>query len=265
MLGASELLRLGELLESLGIQDSGDALISLLSHQDSEGRQLLFSLLSRFDVCQFGQYQNKAHEVADIVMERLPPSIGNVLLLPLLGDVPARKSKSGDAISWLMSRRLRANVEASGRQFAMASEHIPDALLGRAASTAFVMVDDFIGSGKTARKAVDRLVGLGVPGANIYVCSFVGMVRGETVLREAGVNCIMLSKQARGISDAINIDDKAAALEMMARMEERNGVRDGFRLGYEQSESLALMCFCPNNTFPVFWWDGPVWNGAFSR
>jgi len=266
MLDVLGLDRLNKVMKNRGISlDVIDDMIELFNYQDPEGRELLFELLSRFEVCEFDQYKIKGRALADALIGVLPDELKAVVLLPVLDKVPAAKSKSGDAVAWMMSRSLKRAAFSSGRSFEMASQTVSSSALARASTTAFLMVDDYIGSGKTANSAVSRLIEQGVPPENITVAAFVGMTAAKLRLAPIGVRTLFLSTLSKGISDAPGIADKKKAISVMRRMEDSMEVGRQFKLGFEKSEALALMCFCPNNTFPVFWWKGPTWSGVFER
>ncbi len=265
MLDVEDLDRLTKILESRSIpMEVLENMIELFNYHDHEGRELLFELLGEFQVCEFEQYKKKGSELAEALMQDVPSSVKTIVLLPLLDKVPASKSKSGDAIAWIMSRSLGRLAKATGREFKMASQTISAEIISRGDATAFFMVDDYIGSGNTALGAVEGLVQQGVHAAQISVAAFVGMAEAGTRLASAGVRTIFLANLPKGISGSSRISNKNYAIEVMLRMENKMKVGRRFELGYERTEALVLMCFCPNNTFPVFWWKGPTW-GGYSR
>lgn len=266
MLDVKGLERLAKIFEERGLpMDAFDDMVALFNYQGSSGRELLFELLSRFEVCEFDQYKVKGRALAKAMVDAQPPNFSKVVLLPVLDKLPAAKSKSGDAVAWAMSRSLKSAAASSGRSFDMASQTISEEIMAQAGATSFLLVDDYIGTGKTAEFAVSQLLDQGVAVENITVGAFVGMKAAEERLAPVGVRTVFLSKLLKGISDAPGIVDKESALDVMGHMERKMRIQDKFRLGFEGSEALALMCFCPNNTFPVFWWRGPTWAGVFER
>lgn len=266
MMDLKEIDRLAKIVKGRSLpMDCVDDMVEMFSYQDSEGRELLFDLISRFEVCEFTQYKAKGRELAEALLPMQSSKLTSVVLMPILDKTPAAKSKSGDAVAWMMSRRVKRLAEASGRTFAMASQSLDPWIIDHADVTAFLLVDDYVGSGRTAVTAVENLKALGVPAANITVGAYVGMQAADTLLGPTGVRTLFLSRLPKGISDAPGIADKPNAIALMRRMEDKLRVGKKFWLGYESSEALALMCFCPNNTFPVFWWRGPTWDGVFER
>lgn len=262
---ADELLSLGAALRACNLEIYTDQVLEILPFLTSEERFLLIDLVGRFSVCEFADYYSRGMNLSLQLVASLNENVKHVILLPLINPIGQVKPKSGEGIAWLMSREMEAKVKSSGRTFEMSSRTIRTAVLKRAEVTAFILVDDFVGSGATAENAIDWLSSQGVSPKNIVVGCFLGLESGVDKIVAKGASAVFLGTLGRGISDAAHISDKQAALQLMAGVEEKNGVVEKFRFGYRGGEALALMCFCPNNTFPIFWWDGPAWNGPFSR
>lgn len=120
-----------------------------------------------------------------------------------------------------------------------------------------VLVDDFIGTGKTARDAISY-VRKELPSLNdntqIVVLSIVAQEDGISLLSSLGVKTYTTHIVKKGISDKYNGDDLLDARNKMNAIESQlNKLRPEFKYGYEQSEALVCMERCPNNTFPIYW------------
>ena len=116
-----------------------------------------------------------------------------------------------------------------------------------------VLVDDFIGTGKTASEVVDY-VRTKVDGKiGISLLCIVAMRRGIEVLREKGIEVYCKLLCSRGISDYYLGAELHNAISCMKGIEKRIKVRAKFQFGYAQSEALVCMERCPNNTFPIYW------------
>ncbi len=265
MVTADELLSLGAALRACNLETYTNQILEILPFLTTEERFLLIDLVGRFSVCEFAEYYSQGMTLSLQLVATLSENVKHVVLLPLVNPVGQVKPKSGEGIAWLMSREMEAKVKSSGRTFEMSSRTIRKAALKRAEVTVFILVDDFVGSGDTAENAIEWLSSQGINPKNIVVGCFLGLESGQNKILAKGASAVFLGALGRGISDAAHIADKHAALQLMSAVEEKNGVVEKFRFGYKGGEALALMCFCPNNTFPIFWWDGPAWNGPFSR
>ncbi|TCQ83175.1 hypothetical protein EC840_11912 [Rahnella sp. JUb53] len=130
----------------------------------------------------------------------------------------------------------------------------------------FVLFDDFIGTGKTIMKNIERLMnsigGDRIVLVNIKVFSFVGMTFGINAIKKKYNNVdifcpTMLEKGIEERSDS-NEEHKINLMKKMEckLLETLNGLKiNTFSLGYENSQSLYQINRgnCPNNVFPIFW------------
>jgi hypothetical protein len=133
-----------------------------------------------------------------------------------------------------------------------------------------LLVDDFIGSGDTAVKAVEAYKQRwGNNSDRPVVLSLVAQQQAVTALSNIGVQVLAPIVRSRGITDSTRFRDILGTLGMMDAIERRIGVPRKFRRGYQKSEALVCMARCPNNTFPIYWWahlaSGQRWPAPFPR
>jgi len=265
VINSNELLQLADCLDALGLRRYEGDFLALFEVLDFSERRVLLDLIPSFEVCEIDRYPSLADELVAGFMPLLKDADRRVVCLPLLDPAKRRKPKSGDAVLWLASRMLERAIRGTGRAFELSSGALTGANIGDCSKTIYFMVDDFIGTGETAGKALNALHASGVPFEKIVVGCFVGMKTGYRAVAKTGAGTVFLKTIERGISDSTVVQDKEAALKTMEAIERRNKVAKDYRFGFQKSEALALMCFCPNNTFPIFWWDGPAWVGPFQR
>lgn len=142
---------------------------------------------------------------------------------------------------------------------------------------AVVLVDDVIGTGGTAKKALDGLSGSGVPSLDTYVFAVTGVPE--------GLQGIESSRAARKLGAAVDVavplldqqrpfvaespvfgssDEQAAAREVAESYGKK--LAPSMPLGYrDQAILLALPDNCPNNVPPIFWSDSEGWVPLFPR
>lgn len=119
-----------------------------------------------------------------------------------------------------------------------------------------VLVDDFVGTGETASKAVKYVHELlpEVKNDSICVLCIVTMQNGKTVLENQGIRVFNHVVCKRGISDYYTEPQLDNAIAEMQGIEKTlQNLRPEYRFGYMQSEALVCMERCPNNTFPIYW------------
>ena len=121
----------------------------------------------------------------------------------------------------------------------------------------FFLVDDFMGTGKTAEEALNYYIDKrSIPKAQIIVLSIVAQKEAVDYIREkfeVKVFCPII--RDKGISGHYSSSKRDGAIAIMSSIEDWLGVRSEYRLGYGKSEALVTMLRTPNNTFPVFWLD----------
>lgn len=127
-----------------------------------------------------------------------------------------------------------------------------------------ILVDEFIGSGKTAKSRVDEISRTfksnGVSDFTIRIEVLASSIVGYNYLFDSGINVSSQIILPRGISDYYSKGDVSKKIESMKEMEsllsEFADNRSMPSLGYGSTESL----YCreggnsPNSVFPIFWW-----------
>jgi hypothetical protein len=129
--------------------------------------------------------------------------------------------------------------------------------------TQIVLIDEIIGSGRTAKGRVDALKKIysdnGV-NINIKVRSIAASSVGLDYLKSNDVDVACLIELKRGISDHFSGRELAEKIKLMLSLEAN--LSEDFRgrkmpsLGYGGTEMLYVRdgANTPNNVFPIFWW-----------
>lgn len=118
-----------------------------------------------------------------------------------------------------------------------------------------ILVDDYLGSGKTAEDCLKHLIKLKKDiERRIVVMCIAASPQGINLLSSLHVPVFAGYYLKRGISDYY----KGAALvqntQLMKQMESLLHISDpNFTFGFAQSEALVCLKRCPNNTFPIYW------------
>lgn len=121
----------------------------------------------------------------------------------------------------------------------------------------FVIVDDFVGSGKSAKDAIDYIKHSlkYLTGNEIFIVAAIVMMRdGYKTLKTLDYKPYYDIKLKRGISDRFKGKGRKVALITMDSIESKiPKLQKEYHHGFRQSEALVCMIRCPNNTFPVYW------------
>lgn len=119
-----------------------------------------------------------------------------------------------------------------------------------------VLVDDYIGTGKTAHDAIEYVKKVSpypIDNADILVLCIVAMKAGVEKLNAEGIQVYCSHEESKGITDYYDGDELEKASSLMRSIEEIIKVNNQNIFGYGQSEALVCMERCPNNTFPIYW------------
>lgn len=131
-------------------------------------------------------------------------------------------------------------------------------------SSILIFMDDFIGSGETAKTTIQQVVSyakrkhhITIPGNNICVIAPIMMEIAIHRLTDAGYQCGFYKSFKKQLSENNRLlSDFPDGVELMHSIEEKV-VPKAIKLysfGYAQSESLVtIMNKTPNNTFPFYW------------
>jgi hypothetical protein len=184
---------------------------------------------------------------------------------------------------------LRSLVQALGLRVRFGGPSKLDGFLKEAPAVdelrAIVVVNDFIGSGESARREVDRLMAQcrGVapsPGSlRYYYIAVAGFQRViEHLTEQLGdaekilVDEPLLESDRAFAEESQLFNNLVEKIECRRMCEEigRQLVGDGNKLGYGGSQALvAFEHAIPNNTLPIFWssgrYDGREWTPLFKR
>jgi len=133
-----------------------------------------------------------------------------------------------------------------------------------------LFVDDFIGTGETAIKALTNFKkSYSIQSDSFVIVALVAQERGIVKISEHGHLAVAADIRKRGISDSRRITDKRNAFLLMDQIEKRLEVGNNFLGGYRKSEALVKMIRTPNNTFPVYWClkssNNKPWPAPFPR
>lgn len=128
--------------------------------------------------------------------------------------------------------------------------------LSDVSTSLFILVDDFVGTGDTAEKCIKDLVqrSKAISGRMIIMC--VAALQ-QGVSRLSGLNVPVFADHIlkKGISDYNTGYNLVKKKQLMQQIESRLHISQNFSLGYGSSEALICLKRCPNNTFPIFWYD----------
>jgi hypothetical protein len=140
------------------------------------------------------------------------------------------------------------------------------------ANTVLVLLDDYVGSGDTASRTLQKFWGKwpSLQRNRIYILALAAQRAAVTRLTAGVVRVQAGILLERGISDHPTLAGAPGApLQVMAQLGKRLKSKKGELFGYGNTEATATLLRTPNNTFPVYWTNrsvgGTVWDAPFPR
>lgn len=177
----------------------------------------------------------------------------SVIICPLIREEDFGKGKSSIMLLYLIKSRLdilkkkypQLNIGIAETPKSIKCASLKD-------SAVLCLVDDFIGSGKTAISAAAYFINQEFPISQIAIISLVSMESGMKMLKNKGYNTYTSIVEQKGITGRGRDEEKE--IEIMQAIEAKLMLEDEFKFGYDGSEALVKMIRTPNNTFPIYWY-----------
>lgn len=117
-----------------------------------------------------------------------------------------------------------------------------------------LLVDDYIGSGKTAESAINSYTHLGVPVENITVLSLLIDEAGKKNLQKIEVTTVSSNYENYSLKDFEGyIDDEIR--EQVERIARKLKIAKAYWFGYADTMGLVSLVRTPNNTLPFYWFE----------
>ena len=127
----------------------------------------------------------------------------------------------------------------------------------------FVVVDDFIGSGKTVEARYSYFLNRHLPDATISFYFLAGMAKGISYCKNRSISVHCCKIMHKGISGHYRKEELLKRIWSMRYLESQLGSESGETKlkdnswGYGHAEALYCRQFgnIPNSVFPIFWWN----------
>lgn len=231
---------------------------ALLSLLENEEQKLVIELTKRFYKITCNEYLAFFYQListnSDLAKEL--NKYKRVLFLPLLAPKDFKKSKSSRHVWYLLqSEEIVFNKTFKDKKLEFLDiNEVSGISTTLTKDDKIVLVDDYIGSGKTAKEAIEWLnkkynIGYG----KIMALALSAQESGINFLNENGVKVYANFIFKRGITDYYFNDELTNNIKIMRNIEKKLNIKN-FNFGYKKSEALISLIRTPNNTFPVFWW-----------
>ena len=227
-------------------------IIKIAENFNSDEIDLFYDLLSRYTICDFAAYNALTENALSEVLKVIPNNTSKVYVFPLVKPTDLQKTKSSQFVTYIYQSVILRKAQGStsflfnkGNELSQEKQNNNFCVL---------LVDDFIGTGKTAIDCADDYVNnKNINKNSIVISTFYSMESGFNTVKNAGYKIISLNTMKRGISDYFNKTELPLKYQIIDEIETRQGIPKTFKMGLNQSEALLTLMRTPNNTFPMFW------------
>lgn len=238
-----------------------------LSQLSSDEQELVIELTKRFLVIPQQEYLKYFLDIIHnptLFENSIITGSNNLYILPLISKEDIGKIKSSSFL-WYALKSTEVKYDPFFAQKSLSFCEKPDNLaitINNDAQACLVLVDDYIGSGKTAESAVSYCASFGINPHKIAIVTIAAQKAGIDALHAENISVYTNTILNRGISDWYTDSDLTKAIRIMNKIEKKLQVTEKFKFGFERSEALVSLSRTPNNTFPVFWWEKDKYNVA---
>ncbi|MCT3800283.1 hypothetical protein CMU10_06875 [Elizabethkingia anophelis] len=229
-------------------------LFTLLSKLDNDEINLILELLHNFTWISNSQYDKKILDVFRKIDPNIIRSCKKLYFFPIVKPRDSSKLKSGIALIYPIVGILnyledfdhinKGNILNTYKQLKNLKLKKDEYL---------ILVDDFIGSGKTFEDCFNQIQCYGIPKDKLIVCTLAIQKEGLELIKNLEVTSYYSHIEKKGITN-YNIEDEAIIkIQRMTLIEKKMKYNSKYSLGFEKSEGLISLIKTPNNTFPIFW------------
>jgi len=255
------------------LQDRSDALAELWNYADKKNNKLLIEfLIKNFLFVNGRNYANSCRLIANHIENKWNLSPSNTII----ASICINSSPDG---SQRLIQSLKNKFSTYWSEEGIFINCLPEAVKRIKSNSNIVLLDDFLGTGRTLNSRLDylkyRINKEQILNVNIYFIALAAMNFSKSFLDNLDVKYYSSFWLYKGISELLDEPKRAQALYDMGELEKKLAPKERRKtlpnLGYGQSESLFAIDDdnIPTNVFPVFWWprlaDGHYRKTLFHR
>lgn len=230
--------------------------IATLKDFSPEQRKLILELTERFDLIPNSEYEKHIKIAIDNLLEDKTLNLSkfnSIYVAPLIAERDFGKNKSSKYVQYNLPNLLPYYSQFGDKRIIPTHELEIDNNVNWETSILLV-VDDFIGTGNTAKEAIEYLIDKkGIMADNIIVLSIAALREGISLINNLDVRMYTSMELKKGITDFYSAEEASNKLKIMDEIERKIKRHKNEKFGYGKSEGLIKLIRTPNNTFPVFW------------
>lgn len=230
--------------------DLFDNICQAVNLLEDDEKDLFFFLTSKFlrvyDIDCFPKI-GKAIEQLNI-----PQNTTQIIIVPLLIEKDFDRIKSSCMFVYPLKKQLKQICHIKLPIYTFSNYRSISQPINE--HTLFIIPDDFIGSGTSAREFIEELRGK-YGNVNIVFVSIASLKTGENLLKSLNCEVYSCHHLKKGIQDdeTIDKDKKNEYYKILHNLSERLGIFPQYEKGLYDSEALISLLKIPNNTFGLYW------------
>lgn len=252
-------LKLNDLFIEKGWTNNKDLLTrftTALSKLEDQQQELIINLTKQYTYIPSDKYEDYLIQILDKASSKdlLRNKIYVIPLLKFTGkfEKEMKQVKSSNYIAYLFkSTILKSRPWIKGKNIKVYNFLLEDDIKDiNVKGNLVIFIDDYIGSGRTAKECIDNYITQGLDKKNILVVSLYIEESSKSKLEGNEINYITSEFPMNNINDLIDEEQK----EELKKISKRLGSNDE-PFGYANTGGLVSMIRTPNNTLPFYWVD----------
>jgi hypothetical protein len=238
-----------------GYDEKLDRFGLLIDSLKLEEINLLLELTHLYEWMSYNDYHNNLRRLLTKVLNDSLPKKSRLIIFPIIKPTDEGEVKSGHVVMKMLESIKPSIKGFKTIELKLLKEFrdLRPEKLEMSENDFLILVDDYIGSGKTLNKTLSEVKKNSTLNSNYAIVSMAIQDHAKLFLEENEITHYYSMLLNKGISDNNNSPNLEEKLEIMRAIENKIPKVTKYRLGYEKSEALITLMRTPNNTFPIFW------------
>lgn len=256
LLKFQEIFELKSWTEMDGCDDKLNRFGDLIDNLNQDEISLLLELTHMYEWMSYNDYHNNLRRLLKSVLEEQLQSKKRLIIFPIIQPTDEGEMKSGHVVMKMLEG-IKPSINGFKNITIKLLKEFRDLTpekLSMNENDFLILVDDYIGSGKTLNKTLNAVSkNKTITNENFAILTMAIQEQAKSQLTDKEIinfNSLVLRK---GISDNFVSPDLENKIDLMKRIENKIPKVSKYRMGYEKSEALITLIRTPNNTFPIFW------------
>lgn len=245
--------------EGSKVQTLANLQILLESLSDDEQKMML-SLFKKYSLIPFRSYLEKLKALGEIPgFKALLSQHDEIYLMPVT-TTDEDKVKSGDSVAYPFKKILSSDKVILTKLKTVRPGKWANGF--KAGNSLAIFIDDFVGTGASVKKCMDRFAKDSFTSQIVVTISITDT--GLKFLNDLGVQVLYSHLEKKAFDSG---DDKADKVlrDQFVKLCKKLKITKKYHFGYEKNEALISLLNTPNNTLGVFWFSGGHFNPPFVR